>query len=117
MSSDRSQFFKALADTTRLRCLVLVVEEGELCVCELTDALGLSQPKISRHLAYLREAGLVCVRRQGLWMFYRVREDLPQWCHTVLQTTVQGIRGEVPYAEDLVRLTKVADRPEGACLR
>jgi len=116
MLNDTDTYFKMLADSTRLRCLLLMQAEGELCVCELTHALNLSQPKISRHLAYLREAGLVSVRRQGLWMFYRVREGLPLWCQTVLGTTVEGIRHEAPYVEDLARLTKVADRPDGACL-
>ena len=62
-------FFKALADPTRLRLLNLL-SDGEVCVCFLCDVLNLVQPKVSRHLAYLKRAGLVSVRREGKWMHY-----------------------------------------------
>ena len=64
-------FFKQLADETRLRALLLITQEEELCVCELVAALDESQPKISRHLAQLRKTGLLEDRRQGHWIFYR----------------------------------------------
>ncbi|MBT1443974.1 metalloregulator ArsR/SmtB family transcription factor [Shewanella sp. JM162201] len=73
-------FFKALADDTRLRILMLIIGETELCVCELTEALGLSQPKISRHLRLLKDAGLLQDRRQGQWVYYRQADSLPEWC-------------------------------------
>ncbi|MGL4475336.1 MAG: metalloregulator ArsR/SmtB family transcription factor [Shewanella sp.] len=79
-----TQFFKCLADDTRLRCLMLIQQEGELCVCELTQALQDTQPKISRHLAQLRQCGLLLDRRQGQWVFYRVNPELPSWCLSVL---------------------------------
>src|SRR3989304_3575780 len=79
-------FFPALADPTRLRCLLLLAAEGELCVCELTHALGESQPKISRHLAMLRAAGIVSDRREGLWVHYRLNPELPPWAREVLST-------------------------------
>jgi ArsR family transcriptional regulator len=63
--------FKALADTTRLRILGLLLA-GEVCVCNIHDSLGLPQPKVSRHLAYLRRAGLVAARKDGLWVHYRL---------------------------------------------
>jgi ArsR family transcriptional regulator len=63
--------FKALADTTRLRILGLLLA-GEVCVCHIHDSLGLPQPKVSRHLAYLRRAGLVAARKEGLWVHYRL---------------------------------------------
>lgn len=66
-----SQTFKALSDETRLRILALL-SEGELCVCDLMAALDLPQSTVSRHLAYLRNAGLVEDERHGVWMFYRV---------------------------------------------
>ena len=68
MLNETDTFFKMLADSTRLRCLLLMQAEGELCVCELTHALNLSQPKISRHLAHLREAGVLVASRNGTWM-------------------------------------------------
>jgi ArsR family transcriptional regulator len=63
--------FKALADTTRLRILGLLLS-GEVCVCDIHDSLRIAQPKASRHLAYLRNAGLVDTRRDGLWIYYRL---------------------------------------------
>ena len=63
--------FQTLADRTRLRLLHLM-DEDEVCVCYLVEALKLTQPKISRHLAYLRRAGIVSARREGKWMHYRI---------------------------------------------
>jgi len=77
--------FKCLADDTRTKITLLVVNEGELCVCELTAALDLSQPKISRHLALLRSSGLLMDRRQGQWVYYRLHPGLPDWVTTVLK--------------------------------
>lgn len=101
--------FKALADETRLRTVLLLVGRGELCVCELNRALGISQPKMSRHLATLREAGIVSDRKQGLWVFYGVAPGLPDWARAVLERTAAGVSGEPPFAEDQRRLRLVAD--------
>jgi len=65
--------FKALADSTRLRILGLLLN-GEVCVCHIHDSLRVSQPKVSRHLAYLRAAGLVRTRREGVWIHYQLAE-------------------------------------------
>jgi len=102
-------FFKALADETRLRTVLLLETRGELCVCELTQALELSQPKVSRHLATLREAGLVNDRRHGLWVFYCISPALPDWARDVLKHTATGVAGEQPFAGDGERLKLVAD--------
>src|SRR5919107_163370 len=67
------QFYRALADRTRLRLLNLLGDD-EVCVCFFVEVLGMSQPKVSRHLAYLRRAGVVASRREGKWMHYRVVE-------------------------------------------
>src|SRR6188472_1879832 len=67
--------FKALADKTRLRILALL-GNNEVCVCHIHDSLGLPQPTVSRHLAYLRKSGLVDARRDGVWMHYRVSTSL-----------------------------------------
>ncbi len=72
-------FFKLLADETRLQSVLLMAQEGELCVCELTSALQQIQPKISRHLAMLRKAQLLLDRRQGQWVYYRINPNLPDW--------------------------------------
>lgn len=79
--------FKALADETRLLCLLLIEQEGELCVCELMAALALPQPKISRHLGQLRKAGLLLDRRQGQWVFYRIHPLLHDWMRALLHQT------------------------------
>ena len=108
-------FFKMLADSTRLRCLLLMQAEGELCVCELTHALNLSQPKISRHLAHLREAGVLIARRNGTWMNYRINPDLQGWPLKILQTTLDGVRQAEPFISDRKILDNMADRPGQAC--
>jgi ArsR family transcriptional regulator len=109
------QFFKALSDLTRLRMLVLLSSEGELCVCELTHALDEIQPKISRHLAQLRELGVVLDRRQGLWIYFRPNPDLPAWARDVLAVTTEGVIMQFPFNEDLQALTDMTNRPESAC--
>lgn len=78
MDLQADDFYSALSHPMRLRATVLLQEEGELCVCELTHALVLAQPVISRHLAQLKEAGLLVSRRQGLWVYYRVNDKLPE---------------------------------------
>ena len=87
---DPSLFFKALADETRLRCLLLIIQSTELCVCELMEALNETQPKVSRHLAQLRKSGLLSDRRQGQWVFYKLHPDLPEWAPKILQTTLNS---------------------------
>lgn len=84
MEIESHHFFHALSDTTRLRCLALLYSQGEVCVCDLTRALGQSQPKISRHLALLRDLGLVEARRAGVWMLYSITPTLPAWVVSVL---------------------------------
>lgn len=87
---DPLQFFKCLADETRLKSLFLISSEGELCVCELMEALQESQPKISRHLALLREHRIVLDRRQGQWIYYRLNPDLPMWANAVITEATQA---------------------------
>jgi len=66
------QMFKALSDETRLRIMNLIIETGELCVCDLQRILGLTQTKVSRHLAYLKHSGILQDRRKGGWMLYSI---------------------------------------------
>jgi ArsR family transcriptional regulator, arsenate/arsenite/antimonite-responsive transcriptional repressor len=82
--------FLALADKTRLRILNLIGED-EICVGQLVEVLGESQPKISRHLAYLRGAGLVDVRRDGKWMHYRVAEPENELAAEILSDLIAGL--------------------------
>ena len=70
-----AQIFKALGDETRLRIMALLLGGQELCVCDLMAALDLPQSSVSRHLSYLRNAGLVDDRRQGIWMYYTINKE------------------------------------------
>ncbi|MCA1803894.1 MAG: metalloregulator ArsR/SmtB family transcription factor [Xanthomonadaceae bacterium] len=115
MTLATDDFFKALADPTRLRLLMLLACEGELCVCELTHALTEIQPKVSRHLGLLRTAGLVQDRREGQWIFYRIHPQLPTWMGQVLEQTAQANRKAEPFATDLRKLRSMANRPGKAC--
>jgi ArsR family transcriptional regulator len=110
-----ANFFSALADPTRLRSLLLLAAEGELCVCELTHALNESQPKISRHLAMLREIGIVSDRREGLWIHYRISPDLPAWARKILNTASQANATAKPFAQDRKRLRGAPTRPPMRC--
>ncbi|MBE0429803.1 MAG: metalloregulator ArsR/SmtB family transcription factor [Thermoleophilia bacterium] len=80
-----AQIFKALSDETRLRIIGLLVE-GELCVCDLVAILNLPQSTVSRHLAYLKNSGLVSDRRQGIWMHYRLTDS-----ESILQKDIQTL--------------------------
>lgn len=82
--------FKALADRTRLRILALL-GNNEVCVCHIHDSLGLPQPTVSRHLAYLRRTGLVTARRDGVWMHYRVSTALVPEIRQVLDASVDAL--------------------------
>ncbi|MFT4762964.1 MAG: ArsR family transcriptional regulator [Oleispira sp.] len=102
------ELFKALSDHTRLQCILLIQQEQELCVCELMAALELSQPKISRHLALLREAGLLEAERRGQWIYYRLSSVLESWVLSILQqASLQQNLTELTH-----RLAIMGDRPE-----
>jgi ArsR family transcriptional regulator len=107
----KEQFiFDVIGDATRRRLLALLVTEGELCVCEMTAALDDIQPKISRHLAVIRDAGLVAARREGTWMFYQIAAALPRWQRDMLDAMRDGAVPEL--GADRSRLKKMSGRPE-----
>ncbi len=110
------KIFRALADETRLRCVILIQQAGELCVCELTYALGLAQPKVSRHLATLKAANLLQDRREGLWVYYKLHSDLPAWVVKVLQETVVGVQDIAPFCSDKDKLTSMPNRQQIHCV-
>lgn len=103
--------FKALADATRLRSVLLIQQEGELCVCELMVALDETQPKVSRHLAQLRKLGLLADRRQGQWVYYRLHADLPEWVETLLEQV--GQQDTALLQDARARLDAMTTRPGG----
>ncbi len=111
MSIQLLTFFKCLSDETRLRCVALLQREGRLCVCELTTALALSQPKISRHLACLRQQGLLVDSREGQWVFYQINPQLPVWGLDILNEMLKAVAVEAVFIDDLTRLQKMTDRP------
>ena len=84
-AADQASFLKAIADPTRLAMLAALREaEQPICICDFTGALALSQPTISHHVAKLREAGLVDSEKSGIWIYYRLRRDLPETVTRVL---------------------------------
>jgi ArsR family transcriptional regulator len=103
--------FKALADGTRLRILGLLLT-GEVCVCHIHESLRIPQPKASRHLAYLRKAGLVEARRDGLWMHYRLA-DLPD---PVLQALSDTLRHALTHLDAVHRDADRLQKKTGCCL-
>jgi len=107
---DMEQFYQALGDSTRLRLLNLMGDQ-ELCVCYFVEVLGQRQPKISRHLASLRKAGIVTVRRQGTWMHYRVVAPQHTGAANILRETLAWMREERSFQADRARLTKACCSP------
>lgn len=95
-----NDFFKVLADETRLRCLALIASYDELCVCELNITLALPQSKISRHLAIMKLNQLVRQRRQGQWMYYALHPDLTTVQREIIKLTVQAVQTQSPFKED-----------------
>jgi ArsR family transcriptional regulator len=102
--------FRALADPTRLRLLNLIADK-EICVCYFVGILGMSQPKISRHLAYLRRAGIVAARRQGRWMHYRLLVPRDDAASAILQETLAHLRERSDMQRDLSKLSATCCNP------
>jgi ArsR family transcriptional regulator len=109
--------FQALADGTRLRILGLLLA-GEVCVCDIHESLKIPQPRASRHLAYLRRAGLVEARREGLWMHYRLAEAPDPIAGTIRQAVTHALGHVDSIRKDAERLKKrtgcCAPEPSGA---
>jgi ArsR family transcriptional regulator len=105
------RFFQALGDTTRLRILNLVGNQ-ELCVCYFVQVLGQPQPKISRHLAYLRNTGLVTFRREGTWMQYRIATPDHRGARRLLKETLRWMEDDPDMIADRKRLSKACCSPE-----
>ncbi len=109
------EYLRLLADETRLRALALLRREDELCVCELVWALRLTQPKVSRHLALLRQAGVVRDRRDGIWIYYGIAPDLPGWAVATLDGLDGGLQTQALFRDDHERLLQMPDRPGQRC--
>jgi ArsR family transcriptional regulator, arsenate/arsenite/antimonite-responsive transcriptional repressor len=104
------RFFQALGDNTRLRLLNLMGEQ-EICVCYFVEILGSPQPKISRHLAYLRSAGIVSARREGKWMHYRIVVPPHIGAAQILGQTLDWLKEDRAMQADRARLSKACCSP------
>lgn len=93
--------FKALSDPTRLTILLMLQHQKEICVCDLASSLGLSQPKVSRHLALLKEQQLVINFKRGKWVYYQLNTVLPKWTQQIVE---QAYLVEQPHIQQLLNL-------------
>ncbi|MBN9617195.1 MAG: ArsR family transcriptional regulator [Acidobacteriales bacterium 59-55] len=105
------RFFQALGDKTRLRLLNLMGDQ-EICVCYFVEILDQPQPKISRHLAYLRNVGIVSARREGKWMHYRIVMPPNEGAVKVLEQILEWFKEEKTMQADRAKLTKACCAPE-----
>lgn len=103
--------FRALSDRTRLRLLHLI-DSQEICVCYFVEALKVSQPKISRHLAYLRRTGLVTVRKEGRWVHYRMAVPSDLFAARILRETLERVGRERDFQHDSRRMESACCQPE-----
>lgn len=110
-SFDLALFFAALSDRTRLRLLNLM-NGREVCVCYFVEILGQTQPKISRHLAYLRRAGIVAARREGKWMHYRIVPPVHAGAARILRETLAVLTEDRMMQADQLRLQKACCAPQ-----
>ncbi len=108
---DELLFFRALADRTRLR-LINLMGDDEVCVCFFVAVLNTNQPKISRHLAYLRRAGVVSARREGKWMHYRLVEPTDPHAARIFKEVRAWLQQDADMQRDRQRLVKVCCAPQ-----
>src|SRR5208282_468657 len=104
------RLFRALGDPTRLRILNLMAEQ-EVCVCYFTEVIGAPQPKISRHLAYLRKAGIVAARREGKWMHYRLAVPRSPHAASILKSVIEALKQDKELQRDCQRLNRACCGP------
>jgi ArsR family transcriptional regulator len=113
---DWERFFQALGDRTRLRLLNLIGDD-EVCVCFFVEGLEMNQPKVSRHLAYLRRAGVVAARREGKWMHYRIVEPSDPHAARILGELRASMAEEPEMQRDRVRLLRACCAPKPVTLQ
>lgn len=106
-----ASLFAALADTTRLRLLNLMAGR-EVCVCHFVEILGQSQPKISRHLAYLRRAGIVAARRDGKWIHYRMVTPADDAAASILKSALASLNGDKRMQAERAKLERALYPPQ-----
>jgi len=104
-----------LGNATRLRCLYLLSRYDEVCVCEIVEALNIGQPTASKALNTLKAVGLVKDERRGSWSYYRLSEDMPEWCLLVVHSTVDALNAAAPYKADALRYRPMEVRNRSGC--
>lgn len=109
------ELFFLLSDETRLRILLLLHQEKELCVCELSHILGGVQPKISRHLSLLRKSGLVLDERRGQWVYYRFNDELDKWVKQIISIACKEAKEQEPYCFDLEKMNETRGQSRVIC--
>ena len=106
-----ADMYKALSDETRLRILYLLLLEGDLCVCDLETALGITQSKASRHLRTLKQASLVADRRDATWVYYRIAEDAEDAARKALGLLREALQGDAQAQSDVLRARELRKSP------
>ena len=106
----QTHFFHALSNDIRLRIVLLLASEPQLSVCQLVRILGLPQPKVSRHLAVLREAGVVAVDRKAQWICYRLGDTMQPWQREVVEATRESLKNDERYLADQHMLQEIRER-------
>lgn len=110
------QLFKNLSDETRLCLVLLLREKGELCVCELSSSLNETQPKVSRHLAVLKESGLLIDRRDGKWIHYRLSPQMPAWAAAVIEQAYLCQRDDIRLLSQQAERDNVTTNGKSFCI-
>lgn len=111
MIAELAEIHKALSDETRLRILCLLLSEGDLCVCDLETALGITQSKASRHLRTLKQAKLVADRRDATWVYYRVAEDVDDAARKALALVREALESDAQAKSDVLRARELRKSP------
>ena len=112
-----NEFFKVLADETRLRCLALIFENNEICVCEIMHALDLPQSKISRHLSIIKLNNVISQRREGQWVLYSMEPTLSDFKTSIIKMTIDELSKTTVFKQDKKRLSKMPNRPALSCCK
>jgi ArsR family transcriptional regulator, arsenate/arsenite/antimonite-responsive transcriptional repressor len=112
-----NDFFKVLADETRLRCLALIFENEEICVCEIMHALELPQSKISRHLSIIKLNNVISQRREGQWVLYSKEATLSDFKTQIIKMTIQELSKTSTFRQDKKRLSTMKNRPVLSCCK
>lgn len=107
----QTEIFQSLSKDIRLRALLLLSKEQELCLCELEHALNSEQPKISRHMASMKTAGLVTSHRRAQWVYYSINPKLASWQTQIINGAIKGAQNDPQIKQDHQRLKTMKNRP------